>query len=130
MKKADYILIILVLLAAAIVFAYNSYSIANQGNSEKYVLIQVNSEEFGRYNLSENLEIEIVENENYNKVKIENGRVSMIDADCHDQICVKTKKISRTGESIVCLPHRVLVTIESEDSGNFNDGDEIDVISQ
>lgn len=46
-----------------------------------------------------------------NRVVIQNGSVAMTEADCPDKLCVKTGKISKTGESIVCLPHRVVIEI-------------------
>jgi hypothetical protein len=36
----------------------------------------------------------------------------MKDADCPDKLCEKTGKISKNGETIVCLPHRVVVEIQ------------------
>ena len=40
----------------------------------------------------------------------------MIEADCPDLICVHHKPISRQGESIVCLPHKVIVEVTGEES--------------
>lgn len=48
----------------------------------------------------------------HNTVKIENGEVFMKSADCKNQICVKTGKISKSGETIICLPNKVIVEIE------------------
>ena len=36
----------------------------------------------------------------------------MESSDCHNQVCVNHKPISRSGESIICLPHKVVVQIE------------------
>lgn len=36
----------------------------------------------------------------------------MVSADCPTQDCVHTGKISRSGQSIVCLPARVIVVLE------------------
>ena len=47
-----------------------------------------------------------------NTVVIENGTVYMKGADCPDKLCEKTGKISKNGETIVCLPHRVVVEIQ------------------
>ena len=39
-------------------------------------------------------------------------------ASCPDGICAAHKPISREGESIVCLPHRVVITVRTvEDEG-------------
>lgn len=47
-----------------------------------------------------------------NTLCIEDGAAYMLWADCPDKICVRRGRISRDGESILCLPHRVVVTIE------------------
>ena len=52
---------------------------------------------------------------NYNIVEISGGSVSVTKASCKNQVCVRHGKISHTGESIVCLPNRLVVTIEGGD---------------
>ena len=47
-----------------------------------------------------------------NKITIKNGQVSMSFSDCHGQDCVQQHSISRTGESIVCLPNKVMLEIQ------------------
>ena len=50
-----------------------------------------------------------------NIIEISGGSVRMIYADCPDKICVRTGAISRSGQSIVCAPHRVVITIAGSD---------------
>ena len=45
----------------------------------------------------------------------------MIEADCPDRLCVKQKAICKNGETIVCLPHKVVVEIRSQEE-NLLDG--------
>ena len=46
------------------------------------------------------------------------GSIAIISANCPDQICVHHSRISRNKETIVCLPDKVVITIENgEDSG-------------
>lgn len=47
-----------------------------------------------------------------NTIVIKNGIIYMDDASCKNQICVNTGKISKKGESIVCLPNRIIVEIK------------------
>lgn len=47
----------------------------------------------------------------YNLLSIEAGMVRMEAADCRDQICVRHHAVSAEGESIICLPHRLVVEI-------------------
>ena len=44
----------------------------------------------------------------------------MIDATCPDHICVNQKEISKTGETIVCLPNKVIVEIKGADSSELD----------
>lgn len=49
--------------------------------------------------------------DNTNTFCIQNGTVWMQSADCGDKTCLRTGKISQAGESIVCLPHRLVLQI-------------------
>jgi len=55
---------------------------------------------------------------------IEAGSAFMKDAACPDKLCVKQGRINRSGESIVCLPGRIVVVVESDT------GSEVDSIAQ
>ena len=46
-----------------------------------------------------------------NTLVIADGQASVIHATCPDGVCVRTGAILRTGQSIVCLPNRVVVTV-------------------
>ena len=45
------------------------------------------------------------------KVVVKGGEVRVEDADCPDKICERRGAIARSGESIVCLPNRVVVKV-------------------
>ncbi len=53
-----------------------------------------------------------------NTLVIENGEAFVINSDCPDHTCERTGKIRYVGESVVCLPNRVSVTVK----GDGNDG--------
>ena len=46
-----------------------------------------------------------------NTVEVSDGRVRVRDADCPDRLCVRQGWLSRDGESAVCLPHKLTVTV-------------------
>ena len=56
-----------------------------------------------------------------NAIVIEGARVYMIHSDCPDHTCERTGKIKYVGQSIICLPNKLSVTIvgESEDAVDF-----------
>ena len=47
----------------------------------------------------------------YNVLEISGGGAAVVEANCGDHTCVRTGTVSRTGETIVCLPHRLVVEI-------------------
>lgn len=55
-----------------------------------------------------------------NTVVIEGGGVSVTAADCPDHVCVKQGVIRYDGESIVCLPHKLVVTVTGGQSGGLD----------
>ena len=54
-----------------------------------------------------------------NILTIENGTARMSDSSCPDHICENKGKIKYVGQTIVCLPHKLTVTVtgEAEDDG-------------
>lgn len=52
-----------------------------------------------------------------NTVAVENGEVHMEDADCPGHDCIDQGAIGSAGEVIVCLPHKLIVTIEGAAGG-------------
>lgn len=46
-----------------------------------------------------------------NLLAIENGCARIVDADCPDHLCENMPSISHVGETIVCLPHRVILRV-------------------
>jgi hypothetical protein len=58
--------------------------------------------------------IKIEDNENYNVIYIENGEVWVEEANCLNQICANHSNISKVGETIVCIPHRLILEIIGE----------------
>ena len=52
-----------------------------------------------------------------NVVEVSGGRVRVVDADCPDRLCVRQGWISYDGESIVCLPHKLVVAVRGGEGG-------------
>ncbi len=67
------------------------------------------------YSITENVEEEILTGDNgewMNTLVIKNGKVRVKSANCPDGICVDHREISNLGETIICLPHKVVVEIK------------------
>ncbi len=49
------------------------------------------------------------------RVSVSDGKVSMLESECGDKVCIKTGKIHSAGEAIICVPNRVSVEISGRD---------------
>ena len=108
--KNDIILVVCLLLVAAIGMLY-LFVFRAEGNTVKVTL---DGKTYGVYSLSENRTEDIYtgqNNEHHNRLVIKDGKAHMETSTCPDGICVDHSAIFRDGESIVCLPHRIIVTI-------------------
>ena len=66
-----------------------------------------------QYSLEEDQTITVSSPEGYNLLLIDESEVRVTDADCPDQLCIRQRAISRKGESIICLPHKLVIQIDS-----------------
>ena len=110
MKKTDLILVVIALVAAAGIWLFYSAG-ADHGLT---AVVTVDGEVRAELPLDETCNAEIETEWGYNIVHTENGQAFVTEADCRDQICVEHKKIEKTGETIVCLPHKMVVEIIGE----------------
>ena len=85
-----------------------------------YVSVRVDGEPVMELPLGEDTRIVLGEGEHTNTLVIENGAAQVVEASCPDQICVNQGVVRYAGESIVCLPHKLVVTVEG---GRANDVD-------
>lgn len=77
------------------------------------VAISLKGEPYAQVSLHKNARISVDEKLT---VIVQDGVVSVMDAICSDLLCEKHKPISRGGESIVCLPSKIVVSIEGKAS--------------
>lgn len=60
-------------------------------------------------------EFEITSEFGFNKIIIESGKVRVSESSCDNKLEIKAGEISRSGQSLICLPNRLVVTIEGKD---------------
>ena len=122
MKRKDWILIAAVLTAAlllAAVFYIKTHLLPNKDPA--VVTVTIDGELYGAFALSEDREEDIDTQYGHNHLSIRDGSAQVTEADCPDGLCMHQGRISRNGEMNVCLPHRLIVEVISEDAGG-NDG--------
>ena len=112
MKKADWILIAAVFIIAAAIFIFQIVRNNNDGSGAGQVEIIFENQVLGNYLLSEDCEIPIQTEAGYNLVIIESGTVYVKEADCSNHICIQSGKKKESGETITCLPHKLIITVK------------------
>ncbi len=108
MKRGDIILFIIlgIMISACVIF------IALRPGAISCVVYE-NGVEIGRYDLNKNCTERInTADGHYNILEIKDRKASIREADCKNQICVNTAPISKAGEMIICLPHKLSVILE------------------
>lgn len=108
LKKKDWILIAVIIGVAALACLMH-YLLRDTGQSN--VIVKVDGVVESVHSLSKDEKVYI--NGGTNVLLITNGTADMREADCKDQICVKQKAISLNRESIICLPNKVVVEVQS-----------------
>lgn len=110
LKKQDFLLIGILLGGIAVLFLLQAPWDKTAGGA---AVITVNGVETGVYPLDKDAVIPIqnAAGEVSNILTIKDGAAKMTEADCPDQYCVHQKKIRHKGETIVCLPNQVVVTV-------------------
>ena len=97
----------LFLLGMILTVAINSFS-----KDGSMINITVDGTLYGSYELSEPQEIPIeLDGRIANIIVIENGSAHMKDADCPDRLCMRQGSIDHDGQTIICLPHKLVVEV-------------------
>ncbi len=116
--RNDCILILIIILLAGSFWLMQYLSTAQK---EAVLRIYQKGEFIGEYDLSQSQTIPVTGMEDsYNLVLIEDGTVRVTDADCPDQLCMKQRSISKNGESIICLPHKLVLQIHAKEEGTLD----------
>jgi hypothetical protein len=114
-KNRNDVLFIAVLLLIVVLAGAAFFFLRGEGDS---VTVSVDGKHYGTYPLHADLTLSIrtgEEGDQENLLVIRDGKALVESATCPDGICAAHKPISREGESIVCLPHRVVITVHTTD---------------
>ncbi len=124
LRKADILLFFSFLALAALIAVL---PLMRSSGGEQMVRIISGGEITGIYPLENDIDVEVRHDGHLNIVSIKDKKVHMEYSDCKNQVCVHTGEITRTGETIVCLPNYLIVEITGSREGGDAD-DAVDVI--
>ncbi|MGN0482144.1 MAG: NusG domain II-containing protein [Lachnospiraceae bacterium] len=112
-------ILIVSLLAAAFLYLLGVQLFSSEKGTQ--VEITIDGEAYGTYDLNQNQTIPIKKNGKVtNILTIKDGVAKMTEADCPDKLCIHQKEISAAGETIVCLPNKIVVTVIGSESSEFD----------
>ena len=118
--RGDMIFISAILLLAALGAVY-LFFLRPGGNMVK---VTIDGKLYATYKLSEEIVEDIKSGDkgkNLNRLVIKDGKATIEEASCPDGICSSHSPIFRDGESIVCLPNKVVVTVITDKTDDSPD---------
>ena len=78
-----------------------------------YAAVYIDGALYARYTLSETRSVDITgAYGGVNTLVIEDGYARCEAADCPDGLCIRQGAIGKDGQSIICLPHRLVIAVE------------------
>ncbi len=125
MTKGDKVLIFVVVLLTILSLGFIKRQAFS--NQSKFISIQVDGKEVKKIIFDEEIigkTIPINSEYGYNLIEIGDEEVRVIEADCPDKVDVRQGYISKIGETIVCLPNKMIVEIKGMDKDQ-----EIDIMN-
>lgn len=113
LSRKDVLLVIAILSAAILLY----FVLGAPGQAEGgQIRVVADGQEYGTYSLGEDRVIEIVQDCGRNVIHIEGGYAWMEEADCPDGYCMRQGRIHQVKQSVICLPHRLVVEVLTADS--------------
>jgi hypothetical protein len=113
-RRADLIVIGSLLLLALVLWLVLG-ALRTEGGE---VVVRVDGVETERHALTEDGTFPL--NGGSNILVIAEGQAWLSEANCPDRLCVRQGKIHYTGQSIICLPNRLTVTVEGGESDGID----------
>ena len=121
LTKADKWLVAILLVAALGGIALNVKMMTAAGEQAAYVYKEGRLVQILKLRAGYTEQLRLGGSEHFNLIVAENGRIRIAEADCPDQICVRTGWVSLAPQQIVCLPYRVVVRVQSETPADVDD---------
>ncbi|MEW9096188.1 MAG: NusG domain II-containing protein [Clostridiaceae bacterium] len=119
MKKGDKLIFSVILIITVVGFL-GTYFYKNFTKSKDTMAVikqdgkVIKEIDFKTLDKEEEFIIYSADKKHYNKIVATKDGVYISEADCPDQVCVKTGIISEVGDTVVCLPFRLMIAIEGE----------------
>ena len=108
--KGDRLLILFILFIGLILFLWNHVS----SESGQYLFIFHDKDLIHRIPLNKNWDLDIKGDLGITHIVVRNGTVWIAKSPCPQKICMHMGKIANHGQSIVCIPNRIVLVIKKD----------------
>lgn len=88
----------------------------------KYVKVEQDGKVVGSYPLDEDGRYEFTNFYGSNTLIIQDGKAYVTESTCSDHTCEKMGKVYRQGEMIICIPHKLFITVTGDSKKGGYDG--------
>ena len=122
-KKMDIVIIICLIgisFLPHLIFAIN----INKNYDSIHAIVKVDGKVYKEISLSslkEDDTFTVETSKGNNTISVKDKSISITHADCHDSLCVKQGSISKVGDTIVCLPHKLIIEIKGKEEDSSSD---------
>ncbi|NLM69347.1 MAG: NusG domain II-containing protein [Firmicutes bacterium] len=119
-RKGD-LLIFVVLMLIGFFMLYNNFFRSKV--SGDIAVVEIDGQILEKFDLTVDVDGYRVETDyGYNVLEVADGSIRVVEADCPDQTCVRFGWIKTIGQTIVCLPHKMIIRIANESADLGLDG--------
>lgn len=96
--------------------AGSTYAASDAGDAAValYAVIQNSDGFYQVLSLDEDATVTVTGSLGTNIIEVANGRVRCLESDCSNQTCVKQGWVSGRGQTVVCLPHKLIVQVVAD----------------
>lgn len=96
--------------------AGSTYTASDTGDAAAalYAVIQNSDGFYQALSLGEDTTVTVTGSLGTNIIEVANGRVRCLESDCSNQTCVKQGWVSGRGQTVVCLPHKLIVQVVAD----------------
>ena len=109
-KRRNDLLLLIGILIIAVIYGILRLSLMSDGDKVNVIR---DGEITAVYPLKEDLSVTLFgENGWVNELVIKDKKAYVSKANCPDKTCAKHRPVKKSGETIVCLPHRLVIEVE------------------
>lgn len=121
LKPWDILIIVVLTFASFLPVIIFGYQQSQAVNTEKEAVLRVDGQEIKTFALTTSTKAYTYtyedEDGDYNIIEVDGNRIRIREASCGDQICVQRGWVQKNGETIVCLPHKLVIEVRSVNGG-------------